>query len=161
MLMVAVAYGQLAGEPSSMSLPAAYDGWSSYQEQQFSQDQREQLEEVAASAGMTGEQLSALSPRLAGEAAEGLLSPGELKRRLKISAANRGKKAWNKGRHHSPSTKERIRQRTREAMQRPDVVARLRIANQHRPQHTAETKVWLPVLACAGACVLLRVRTAC
>ena len=38
--------------------------------------------------------------------------------RAKISAANKGKTPWNKGRRHDPATIEKIRQKTREAMER-------------------------------------------
>lgn len=37
--------------------------------------------------------------------------------RAKISAANKGKEPWNKGRRHSEETKARIRERTKQAME--------------------------------------------
>lgn len=38
--------------------------------------------------------------------------------RAKIAAANKGKVPWNVGKKHSPETRERIRERTRIAMQK-------------------------------------------
>jgi len=38
--------------------------------------------------------------------------------KAKISAANKGKTPWNKGRKHSPETLEKIRQKTKEAMRK-------------------------------------------
>jgi hypothetical protein len=64
----------------------------------------------------------------------------ERTRRMKISAANRGRTPWNKGRSLPESVREKIRQRTFEAMQRPDVRARMAEANQHRPPHRQEVK---------------------
>ncbi|KAJ0677397.1 putative nuclease associated modular domain 3 [Helianthus annuus] len=46
----------------------------------------------------------------------------ELLRRNRISKANKGKEAWNKGVKHSPETVAKIRERTRLAMQSPQVV---------------------------------------
>ncbi|KAJ0674011.1 putative nuclease associated modular domain 3 [Helianthus annuus] len=43
----------------------------------------------------------------------------ELLRRNRISKANKGKEAWNKGVKHSPETVAKIRERTRLAMQSP------------------------------------------
>lgn len=60
-------------------------------------------------------------------------------RRLKISLANRGRKAWNKGRQHSEETKARIREKTRQAMFRSDV--RQRWQSKWKPKnHTNATK---------------------
>ncbi|KAL6622951.1 hypothetical protein ACP70R_032830 [Stipagrostis hirtigluma subsp. patula] len=42
-------------------------------------------------------------------------------RRMRISQANKGNTPWNKGRKHSPETLQRIRERTRIAMQDPKV----------------------------------------
>lgn len=64
----------------------------------------------------------------------------ERSRRMKISAANRGRTPWNKGRSLPESVREKIRQRTFEAMQRPEVRARMAEANQHRPPHRQEVK---------------------
>jgi len=64
----------------------------------------------------------------------------EFNRRLKISAANKGRVPWNKGIEHSEEVRAKIRQRTFEAMQRPDVRARMVKANQSRPPHRDEVK---------------------
>jgi len=64
----------------------------------------------------------------------------ELNRRLKISAANKGRVPWNKGREHPEAVRAKIRQRTFEAMQRPDVRARMAHANQRRPPHRDDVK---------------------
>lgn len=42
-------------------------------------------------------------------------------RRMRIGLANKGKVPWNKGRKHSAETRERIRQRTLEALRDPKV----------------------------------------
>lgn len=64
----------------------------------------------------------------------------ELSRRMKISAANRGRTPWNKGKNLSEQVREKIRQRTFEAMQRPEVRARMAEANQHRLPHREDVK---------------------
>ncbi|KAJ4717709.1 Muscle M-line assembly protein unc-89, putative isoform 2 [Melia azedarach] len=46
-------------------------------------------------------------------------------RRMRISKANKGNTPWNKGRKHSPETLQRIRERTRLAMQNPKVKMKL------------------------------------
>lgn len=71
---------------------------------------------------------------------EEVVGDKERSRRMKISAANRGRTPWNKGRSLPDSVREKIRQRTFEAMQRPDVRARMAEANQHRPPHRQEVK---------------------
>merc|ERR1719420_457789 len=63
----------------------------------------------------------------------------EAARRKRISDANRGKVPWNKGRKHRPETLERIRQRTRAALQQPKVREKLRKAAAGR-RHGAGTK---------------------
>eukprot|EP00887_Chlorella_sp_A99_P001956 scaffold18.g1956.t1 len=87
--------------------------------------------------GMTD--MAGLAPKLTKDVMAELPS-SEVMRRLKISAANKGKVPWNKGRQHSPEIVAKIRQRTKEAMQRPDVKAKLLLANQHRPGHSPEAK---------------------
>ena len=69
------------------------------------------------------------------------LDETEVKRRQKISAANKGRTPWNKGLKHSPETIARIKARTREAMQRADVRERLQKANEQREPHTDAAKV--------------------
>ncbi|XP_076888224.1 uncharacterized protein LOC143538589 [Bidens hawaiensis] len=49
----------------------------------------------------------------------------ELLRRKRISKANKGKEAWNKGVKHSPETRQKIRERTRLAMRSPQVKMKL------------------------------------
>lgn len=44
-------------------------------------------------------------------------------RRKRISKANKGNTPWNKGRKHSPETLQKIRERTRLAMQDPKVMS--------------------------------------
>ncbi|XAR56480.1 hypothetical protein NMG60_11036987 [Bertholletia excelsa] len=61
----------------------------------------------------------------------------ESHRRRKIGQANKGKVPWNKGRKHSAETRERIRQRTKEAMMDPKV--RKKMAESPRA-HSAQTK---------------------
>lgn len=45
----------------------------------------------------------------------------ESTRRRKIGVANKGRVPWNKGRKHSAETRERIRERTKEALRDPKV----------------------------------------
>lgn len=51
------------------------------------------------------------------------LDESEKLRRLRISKANKGNTPWNKGRKHSPETLQKIRERTRLAMQNPKVMS--------------------------------------
>ncbi|KAL8055989.1 hypothetical protein ABFX02_04G090700 [Erythranthe guttata] len=53
------------------------------------------------------------------------LNDREVLRRMRISKANSGKTPWNKGRKHSPETLQRIKERTRLAMQNPKVKMKL------------------------------------
>ena len=69
------------------------------------------------------------------------LDPAEAARRMRISQANKGKAAWNKGRKHSPETIARIKAATQAAMKRPEVDARIKAARFTRPAQTEETKV--------------------
>ncbi|GAX78194.1 hypothetical protein CEUSTIGMA_g5636.t1 [Chlamydomonas eustigma] len=69
------------------------------------------------------------------------LDEKEIERRRKISEANSGRKPWNTGRKHSPETIAKIRAKTAEAMQRPEVVEKFKAAVQNRGQkHSEETK---------------------
>nr|GEY47891.1 nuclease associated modular domain 3 [Tanacetum cinerariifolium] len=58
----------------------------------------------------------------------------ELLRRNRISKANKGREAWNKGVKHSPETRQKIRERTKIAMRNPEVKKKLMkgIHNQTR-----------------------------
>jgi len=47
----------------------------------------------------------------------------EDERRLRISNASKGKVPWNRGRKHSPETLALIRERTKQAMQDPEVMS--------------------------------------
>ncbi|CAL0315438.1 unnamed protein product [Lupinus luteus] len=58
-------------------------------------------------------------------------------RRMKISKANKGQAAWNKGRKHSAETLRKIKERTRLAMQNPKI--KMKLANIRHPQ-TIETR---------------------
>lgn len=53
------------------------------------------------------------------------LDEKEQLRRSRISKANKGNTPWNKGRKHSPETLQRIRERTRLAMQDPKIKMKL------------------------------------
>ncbi|XP_021757670.1 uncharacterized protein LOC110722692 [Chenopodium quinoa] len=55
------------------------------------------------------------------------LDEREKLRRIRISNANKGNTPWNKGRKHSPETLQRIKERTRLAMQNPKV--KMKLAN--------------------------------
>ncbi|XP_051119565.1 uncharacterized protein LOC127243530 [Andrographis paniculata] len=59
-------------------------------------------------------------------------------RRKRISKANKGNTPWNKGRKHSPETLQRIKERTRLAMQDPKV--KMKLINLGHAQ-SEETKV--------------------
>ncbi|KAK3025128.1 hypothetical protein RJ639_043910 [Escallonia herrerae] len=63
-------------------------------------------------------------------------------RRMRISKANKGNTPWNKGRKHSPETLQRIRERTRLAMQNPKV--KMKLANLGHAQ-SEETRVKIGV----------------
>ncbi|KFK35694.1 hypothetical protein AALP_AA4G025000 [Arabis alpina] len=54
-------------------------------------------------------------------------------RRMRISKANRGNTPWNKGRKHSPETLQKIRERTKIAMQDPKI--KLKLANLGHAQN--------------------------
>ncbi|KAL4447301.1 hypothetical protein ABPG77_007334 [Micractinium sp. CCAP 211/92] len=106
------------------------------------------LAEQQAAAALAGQQQGAAS------------SPGdqqvdeqELRRRQKISAANKGRVPWNKGRKHPPEVIARIKAATQAAMQRPDVRERLAKANERREPHTdaAKEKIRVKLLERANA----------
>ncbi|WOL15143.1 hypothetical protein Cni_G23924 [Canna indica] len=59
-------------------------------------------------------------------------------RRMRISKANKGNVPWNKGRKHSPETLQRIKERTRLAMQDPKV--KMKLVNLGHAQ-SKETKI--------------------
>ena len=66
---------------------------------------------------------------MVGDDPEAVLRPettmaNELKRRERISKANKGNVPWNKGRRHSPETIEKIRRKTMERMKSPEVRAK-------------------------------------
>ncbi|ESQ30035.1 hypothetical protein EUTSA_v10011340mg [Eutrema salsugineum] len=54
-------------------------------------------------------------------------------RRMRISKANRGNTPWNKGRKHSPETLQKIRERTKIAMQDPKI--KMKLANLGHAQN--------------------------
>ncbi|KHN11356.1 hypothetical protein glysoja_036053, partial [Glycine soja] len=58
-------------------------------------------------------------------------------RRLRISKANKGNTPWNKGRKHTPETLQKIKERTRLAMQNPKV--KMKLINLGHAQ-TTETR---------------------
>lgn len=68
------------------------------------------------------------------------VSDKEMSRREKISRANKGKVPWNKGKNMSEEVKAKISQKTYEAMQRPDVRARMKKANANRAPHSEEVR---------------------
>ncbi|XP_031401813.1 uncharacterized protein LOC116211520 isoform X2 [Punica granatum] len=64
----------------------------------------------------------------------------ETSRRMKISRANRGIVPWNKGKKHSAETIQKIRERTRIAMQSPKV--RMKLVNfGHRQSNETRMKI--------------------
>ena len=68
------------------------------------------------------------------------LTDKEINRRRKISQANKGKVPWNKGKNMTEEMKAKISQRTYEAMQRPEVKARMKKANSQRAPHSEEVR---------------------
>ncbi|XP_057979955.1 uncharacterized protein LOC131165851 [Malania oleifera] len=97
---------------------------------------------------------SYLTPGIASTPHEGQLHPSgedsteldekEQLRRLRISKANRGNRAWNKGRKHSAETLQRIRERTKLAMQDPKVKMKLRKLGHFQSKET-RTKIGIGV----------------
>ncbi|KAE8722909.1 peroxisome bioproteinsis protein 2 [Hibiscus syriacus] len=70
------------------------------------------------------------------------LDEREKLRRMRISKANKGNTPWNKGRKHSAETLQRIRERTRLAMQSPKV--KMKLVNLGHAQ-SEETRVKIGV----------------
>ncbi|KAL4443591.1 hypothetical protein ABPG75_011328 [Micractinium tetrahymenae] len=87
-----------------------------------------------------GDQQAAQQQGPAGGVGEQQPDEQELRRRQKISAANKGRVPWNKGRKHPPEVIARIKAATQAAMKRPDVRERLAKANERREPHTDEAK---------------------
>ncbi|XP_058753406.1 uncharacterized protein LOC131626598 isoform X2 [Vicia villosa] len=70
------------------------------------------------------------------------LDEREKLRRSRISKANKGKSPWNKGRKHTPETLQKIKERTRIAMQSPKV--KMKLTNLGHAQ-SPETKLKIGV----------------
>lgn len=124
----AAGVGQRAYAPSSQQ-PA--------EQQPQPQHQQQQLEQLAVAAAQQQAADAAPEPQN--------LDTAEMRRRQKISAANKGRVPWNKGRKHPPEVIARIRAATQLAMQRPDVKERLAKANEKREPHTNEAKAKIRV----------------
>lgn len=75
------------------------------------------------------------------------LNDREKLRRMRISKANKGNTPWNKGRKHSPETLQRIRERTRLAMQDPKV--KMKLVNLGHAQ-SEETRIKIGVAVRMG-----------
>ncbi|KAG7595151.1 Nuclease associated modular domain 3 [Arabidopsis thaliana x Arabidopsis arenosa] len=76
---------------------------------------------------------SASSKSSNGSVDDGEVDDREKLRRMRISKANRGNTPWNKGRKHSPETLQKIRERTKIAMQDPKI--KLKLANLGHAQN--------------------------
>ncbi|OIW13521.1 hypothetical protein TanjilG_29262 [Lupinus angustifolius] len=72
----------------------------------------------------------------------GKVDEREKLRRMRISKANKGNTPWNKGRKHSPETLQKIKERTRIAMQNPKVKMKL-VSLGHA--QTTETRLKISV----------------
>ncbi|XP_041000749.1 uncharacterized protein LOC121246622 [Juglans microcarpa x Juglans regia] len=81
-----------------------------------------------------------MEPKFSSE--EGESDERERLRRSRISKANKGNKPWNKGRKHSAETIQRIRERTKLAMQDPKV--RMKLSNLGHAQ-SKETRMKIAV----------------
>ncbi|KAK4413714.1 hypothetical protein Salat_2784200 [Sesamum alatum] len=72
------------------------------------------------------------------------LDERERLRRMRISKANKGNTPWNKGRKHTPETLQRIKERTRLAMQDPKV--KMKLVNMgHAQSEETRTKIGVGV----------------
>eukprot|EP00250_Pteridium_aquilinum_P013271 c21243_g1_i1 orf=117-1613(+) len=71
-------------------------------------------------------------------AAPSQINERERIRRERISAANKGKTPWNKGKHHSPETIARLRERNKIVMQDPKIREKLRQCSHPQSQETRE-----------------------
>ncbi|CAE5960154.1 unnamed protein product [Arabidopsis arenosa] len=76
---------------------------------------------------------SSKSSNGSGDDGEEQVDDREKLRRMRISKANRGNTPWNKGRKHSPETLQKIRERTKIAMQDPKI--KLKLANLGHAQN--------------------------
>ncbi|XP_047310513.1 uncharacterized protein LOC124914078 [Impatiens glandulifera] len=72
------------------------------------------------------------------------LDERERLRRMRISNANKGNTPWNKGRKHSPETLQRIKEKTRLAMQNPKVKMKL-INISHSQSDETRAKIGIGV----------------
>ncbi|PSC72488.1 stress response NST1 [Micractinium conductrix] len=107
------------------------------QHQQHRDEQQQQQQQQQAAAAVALAELTAVAEPTTSDAE---LQPHEVQRRAKISAANKGRTPWNKGRKHPPEVIERIRAATQRAMQRPEVRERLAKANERREPHSEAAK---------------------
>ncbi|KAM1430142.1 hypothetical protein ACFX2I_046241 [Malus domestica] len=102
-----------------------------------------------AHAGYNGSQLGRESSPLAGQLEPSSddseeLDDREKLRRLRISNAIKGSTPWNKGRKHSPETRQLIKERTRLAMQNPKVKMKL-VKLGHAQSEETRVKIGLGV----------------
>jgi hypothetical protein len=128
----------LAGAPLAPPRPAARRRPAAAAPAVSAAQQQLELDSASAAAAAPSGEAAPAAPRFRERGAA--LPSLEVARRLKISAANKGRVPWNKGRPCSDAERSKISAATRAAMQRPDVVARMAEANQHRPPHREEVK---------------------
>ncbi|KAL6996176.1 hypothetical protein U1Q18_006310 [Sarracenia purpurea var. burkii] len=91
--------------------------------------------------GVDSGSMSGLQHQYSSEDSEELGEREKL-RRMRISIANKGNTPWNKGRKHSAETLQRIRERTRLAMQDPKV--KMKLTNMGHAQ-SKETRIKIGV----------------